>query len=166
MLALALTLLAQAHAAMPAPSRPDPQVCPAAAAIPRELAGWRTMTPVAARDTPAVIRVGQAARASLLPTAAVTYPLAPARPAAANTSGGVFAFEVARAGTYRVALGAGAWIDVVQGGKALASTAHAHGPDCSPVRKTVDFRLTPGRYLAQIVGSPAPVLELMVARLR
>lgn len=166
MLALSLVLLAQAPAHMPAPSRPDPQACPVAPVIPRELAGWRTMAPVAAGATPAVIRVGQGARATLLPTPAVTYPLAPAKPGAAGTSGGVFAFEVAEGGTYRVALGAGAWIDVVHDGKALESTAHGHGPDCSPVRKMVDFRLAPGRYLLQIAGSPALVLALMVARLR
>lgn len=141
------------------------KTCPVAPVIPVELAGWRTMTPVVAGDTPAVIRVGQGARATLLPEAEVNYSLAPAKPGAAGTSGGVFAFEVARAGTYRVALGAGAWIDVVRGGKALASKAHAHGPDCSPVRKMVDFALAPGRYLLQIAGSPTPTLPLIVARL-
>jgi hypothetical protein len=141
------------------------KTCPVRPVIPAGLAGWRAMTPVAAGRAPAVIGVGRGARATLLPGDTVTYALPPARAGAAGTSGGVFAFEVARAGTYRVALGGGAWIDVVQGGTALASKAHARGPACSPVRKMVDFDLARGRYLLQVAGSPTPTLGLIVARL-
>lgn len=175
MSALFLLLLAGQAAVHVAPPMPENHVhlapagmlktCPVAPVIPAELAGWRTAMPVAAGDTPAVIQVGQGARATLLPGAEVNYSLVPEKPGAAGTSGGVFAFEVARAGTYRVALGAGAWIDVVRGGAAIASKAHGHGPDCSPVKKMVDFDLTPGRYVLQIAGSPTPTLALIVARL-
>ena len=79
--------------------------------------------------------------------------------------GGLVGFSVTEAGTYRVALGSGAWIDVVRGGKAAASTAHGHGPACSGVRKTVDFPLTPGRYILQIAGNGTPSIAVMVTRL-
>lgn len=144
---------------------PTLKTCPIAPVIPPELVGWRTMAPVAAGPTPVPIRVGRGVRAALLPGADVSYPVAPAKPGAAGTSGGVFAFEVARAGRYRVALGAGAWIDVVQRGRVLTSAAHAHGPECSPVRKMVDYDLKPERYLLEVAGSPAATLGLMVARL-
>lgn len=170
---LILALAAQgapAHVAPPMPEShvhqaPTLKTCPIAPVIPPELAGWRTMTPVDAGATPVPIRLGQGVRANLLPAADVSYPLAPAKPGAAGTSGGVLAFEIARAGRYRVALGAGAWIDVVQGGRALASVAHGHGPDCSPVKKMVDFDLKPGRYLLEVAGAPSPTLALMIAPL-
>ncbi len=157
-----------------APSRPEGhvhqaqpgmlKVCPAAPVIPAGLEGWRTMTPVAAGRAPAPIRVGRGVRATLLAGAEVRYPVAPAKPGAAGTSGGVFAFEAAKAGRYRVALGARAWIDVVQGGRTLPSATHGHGPDCSPIKKLVDFDLAAGRYVLQVAGSSNPTLPLMIAQ--
>ena len=141
-------------------------VCPARPLIPTELAGWTTPVSVAARAAPTMIRVGQAARATLLPGGAFIYPLAPAKPGADGTSGGVFAFEALLTGRYRVALGAGAWIDVVRDGAALASVQHGHGGACSTVRKMVDFDLTAGRHLLQIAGSPTAMLTIMVVRVR
>lgn len=171
---LLLALLAAQAAVHVAPPRPEGHVqptaagalktCPIAGIIPRELAGWRTMLPVAAARTPVAIGLGKGVRATLLPTAEVVYPVAPARPGAEGTSGGVFAFEVARAGRYRMALGAGAWIEVVQGGRALVSKAHNHGGACSPVRKMVDYDLARGRYLLEVAGSPTATLGLMIAR--
>lgn len=168
MLLLALALQA-VHVAPPVAeahvhAAPTLKVCPVAGVMPRGLAGWRTIVPVVAGSTPVPIRIGRGVRATLLPGAEVSYPVAPARPGAAGTSGGVFAFEVARGGRYRVALGAGAWIDVVQGGRTLASGAHDHGPECSPVKKMVDFDLAAGRYLLEVSGSPVATLPLMVAK--
>ncbi|HEX8485771.1 homogentisate 1,2-dioxygenase [Sphingomonas sp.] len=142
------------------------QACSLAPVIPAELAGWEMMAPVVAGAAPATIRIGQGARATLVPGASVTYAPAPAKPGATGTSGGVFVFDVATAGRYRVALGAGAWIDVVRGNQAVASIAHGHGPACSPVKKTVDFDLTPDRYRLQVAGSPVATLPLMIASLR
>ena len=69
------------------------------------------------------------------------------------------------AARYRIALGAGAWIDVVEDGRAVTSVAHAHGPACSGIHKTVDFDLAPGKYVLQVAGSDAPVATVMVAKL-
>lgn len=140
--------------------------CPATpAALPPELAGWSAHQPVAAAATPATLTIGKGARATLLPAGVVRLAVPITKPQAADARAGLFAFTVPTAGRYRVALSAGAWIDVVQDGKALASVAHGHGPACSPVKKMVDFDLVPGRYLLQIVGSSSPTLDLMVARL-
>ena len=73
-------------------------------------------------------------------------------------------FQVARAGTYRVALGTSAWIDVVRAGRALPSQAHGHGPACTGIRKIVDFRLTPGRYVLQLSGTMATTLPVLIGR--
>lgn len=70
-----------------------------------------------------------------------------------------------RAGTYRVALGAPAWIDLLADGEPLASTGHGHGPACTGVAKTVDFRLQPGRYVLQLSGASQAETTVMAARL-
>ena len=167
---LALAAQAPVHVAPPTAdghvhAQANLKACPVAGVIPPELAGWRTMVPVRAARNPQPIAVGKGVRATLLPGGDVVYPLAPAKKGTEGTSGGVFAFEIAKPGRYRVALGAGAWIDVVQGSRALASAAHGHGPECSPVRKMVDFDLQPGRYLLEVSGAPSGVLALMVAGL-
>lgn len=139
-----------------------PAACPATPAAPP--AGWAAHRAVAATATgTAPLTPGQGTRATLLPAASVRLPAPPHRPAAAGTHSGVFAFDVARPGRYRVSLGAGAWVDVVANGRALASVAHGHGPACSPVKKMVDFDLKPGRYLLQVAGNATATLDLLVA---
>lgn len=143
-----------------------PAVCPA---VPAELVGWARMTDVTAGGNATgapMLTIGVGARASLLPTPKVAYPLPPEKPGDPAGSGGLFAFAVPVAGRYRVALGSGAWIDVVRDGIAVTSAAHGHGPDCSGIRKMVDFDLRAGRYLLQIAGNAGPTLPLMVDRLR
>ena len=167
---LALLLLAQtvppAAAAMDSPKA----VCPAVpVALPADYAGWSvaapmTAAPDAGRVGDAMLKIGQGARATLQPASALRLPVPSAKPLGASGHGGVFAFEATAAGRYRVALGAGVWVDVVANGAVLTSVAHGHGPECTPVRKYVDFDLKAGRYLLQVTGDPA-VLALMVAKL-
>ena len=143
--------------------------CPATpAALPPELAGWAAAVPITAASMPgdlalATIVPGRGVRATLSPVDKVSYPVATTHAGEPGTSGGLFAFTVTLAGTYRVALGAGAWIDVVRDGRFVPSSAHGRGPACSPVRKMVDFKLTPGRYLLQVSANKSPTLALMIA---
>lgn len=164
--AVGLPALAQEpqNAAMPQPA------CDAAkpAPLPPELAAWTTPAPLAAANNPAdagkaTLAIGKAAAATLPATPTVTYALRPEKPGGSVSYGGIFAVDVAKAGTYTIALSTGAWIDVVRDGKALTSTAHGHGPACTTVRKMVAFPLEPGRYLIQIAASGAPDLGIMVA---
>lgn len=161
---IALLLAQAAPMAMPA------KACPAApTALAAEYAGWGAATPVAASADAAgvgdaMLTVGQGARATLQPAGALKLPATTGKPLSATAHGGVFAFEAATGGRYRIALGAGAWVDVVANGAALPSAAHGHGPDCTPVRKYVDYDLKPGRYLLQITGELA-ALTLMIAKL-
>ncbi|SDC04812.1 hypothetical protein SAMN05444678_101218 [Sphingomonas sp. YR710] len=148
----------------------DDQRCAAGpATLPAELAGWTSRHPImaagAASGTRAApLEIETAADATLRPTSEMRYVTSPEKPGDAASYGGLFAFTVQHAGTYRVALGAGAWIDVLSGTKAIASTAHGHGPDCSGIRKIVDFALEPGSYILQVAGSGKPALPLMIAR--
>ena len=144
--------------------------CTVTAPPPSSLESWATRTPLtaaadAARLDTAMLVPGKAVDATLVRTPEVRYVTRPEKPGGSVSHGGLFAFDVAQAGTYRVALGAGAWIDVLDGGKAVVSTNHGHGPDCSGIRKMVDFPLQPGRYVLQIGGNGTPDLPVMVARL-
>ena len=119
-----------------------------------------------ARDTRnALLALGEAADATLQQTPRVAYPVEPGKPGGSVSFGGLLAFDVAEPATYRVALGSGAWIDVVEGGASLVSVAHGHGPECSGIRKMVDYTLKPGRHVLQIAASGEPRIALMVTKL-
>ena len=135
-----------------------------------ELAGWAAAVPLGAAATvqelgAATLTIGGGAKATLRPSTAVTFPLPPEHAPTAGSSSGLFAFTVTQAGRYRVALGGGAWVDIVKDGRAAPTSAHGHGPDCTGIRKMVDYQLQPGRYTLQVSGAPTPSLQLMVARL-
>ncbi|NIJ38495.1 hypothetical protein FHR22_003206 [Sphingopyxis panaciterrae] len=161
-----LALLAPSSGALAA----EPDCTAGAPALPPELAAWGTRDAVtaavdAAGAATGPITIGRAVDASLQPAAAVDFAAAPGKAGEGESRAGLLGFTVETAGNYRVALGAGAWVDVIQAGTALASTAHGHGPQCSGIRKMVDFSLTPGTYLLQIAASATPSIAVMVAKL-
>ena len=145
--------------------------CPAQpTALPPELAGWAKRAPLAAATDAARIKAatlldGVAVDAALTRTSELHYAARPEKPGGTVSYGGMFGFTVKQAGTYRVALGSGAWIDLLNGKMAAASSAHGHGPSCSGIRKMVDFPLKPGRYILQIAANGSPALPLMIVRL-
>jgi len=166
--ALALTLL-------PAPLRAQEAAsggrdCTASPApLPPDLASWSARgSAQAARDAAGLsgarLAIGGAVDAALLPTGDVHYVTRPEKPGGSVSYGGLFAFDVTGAGTYRVALGSGAWVDVLRDGKPVASSAHGHGPACSTVRKMVDFPLKPGRYVLQVAANGEATLPILVTR--
>jgi hypothetical protein len=151
-------LLALMLQAAPAPA---PTACPAIVAPPIGFAAWGNVSAI----TKGPIHIGQATGLMLDPADKVTFALKPDRPVKADSFGGVYQFTVATAGTYRIALAAGAWIDVVRDGKSLASVAHTEGPACSGIRKIVDFALTPGSYTLQFSSAmKAPMRVLIVPK--
>jgi len=160
--------------AMPAMAQMDhgganpPPVCAVPATLPPALRSWTSpvaVTGATDMGRAALLIPGKAARIVLAPMAQVTFPAPSAKPTPPASFGGLASFTVDRASTWRVALGAAAWVDVVSGGKAAASVAHSHGPDCSGVRKMVDFPLTPGTYTLQIAGSRQRAITVLVTPL-
>ena len=157
----------QAQEPMPMSAQP----CPATPApLPPELAGWQGRTAIASASNvagagAATIVPGKGADVALHPTPDVTYPVRPAHPGGSVSKGGIVAFRITDGGTYRVAIGSGAWIDVVREGQAVTSTAHSPGPPCSGIRKMVDFALTPGAYVLEIAGNGTSALPVLVTRL-
>jgi len=155
---IAAPAFAQEAAPAPCPATPAP--------LPAALTGWASASPVTAAATAtdigkAQIPVGSRADVTLSPATQVQF-LAPEKAPLAGTSSGMVRFTVPAARTYRVALGAGAWIDVVRDGKAVGSGAHGHGVPCTPIRKTVDFALMPGDYVLQISGNHDATLSVLI----
>ena len=154
----------------PAAAAEEAAACPATPApLPAELASWpKQAVAGAAIDAgglkQAALTPGRTVNAQLSPTASLRWPVAPQKPGDPGSFGGLFRFTAKQAGTYRVALGAGAWVEVAREGKALTSTAHGHGPACSAIRKIVDFKLVPGDYLLEIAGSAKPEIAVLVTR--
>lgn len=146
--------------------------CPAdAEPMPPALAGWSKRTAMAAAtDAKSLdkgwLAPGVAVDLQLVQTPQVAYVKRPDHPGGSVSYGGMIAFATDHAGTVRVAIGSGAWIDVIDAdGKEMISTAHGHGPNCSGIRKMVDFPMKPGHYVIEIAGNGAATLPLIVAPL-
>lgn len=138
--------------------------CPAPVAPTGLLAPWNAPVPVKAGADgahAALLTGGQAAQVDLLPTPSVSYPLQPEKPGGSVSHGGILALDVKQAGTWRIALGAGAWLDVVGDDGAQRSIAHGHGPECSGIRKMVDFALKPGHYTVQISANGGAQIRVL-----
>lgn len=56
------------------------------------------------------------------------------------------------------------WIDVIQDGKTLPSTAHTGSKNCPGVRKSVHFDVTAGSFAVQVVGVPRHSVKVSVRR--
>ena len=171
---LLLAALAAAALAGPAFAQHAPQ--PACAAVddsklPAALSGWRNRAALAAVATAAdaakaAVPLGRGVDGQLKRNGEVAFPVLPAKPGGSVSYGGLFEIPVAAAGEYQVSLGSGAWIEVVRDGKLVAASAHAPGPACASLKKTVVFPMTPGRYLLEVSGNADPVLPLMVHRVK
>lgn len=153
--AIAATAQTPAPKVMPMPA----PVCTAPAALPPAFAGFAHPVPAAQGSE---VLLGEAATLDLAPGTQFAVP--PGHAPAGGTFGGTLGFDVTDPGTYRVAVGAAIWIDVVRDGASVKSTAHDRGPACTAVRKTVDFALTPGHYVLQLSGSDKPGVTVQVAK--
>jgi hypothetical protein len=147
----------------PPASIPSDTPCPPTTAAPT--GAWSEWVPpaaMAAGGTVPTHTLGTRTDLSLDPTAKVAYKLSLAKPPRPGTYGGMLSVKVVTAGTYQVALGAGAWIDLVKDSKTVESVTHEHGPACSGIRKIVGFALSPGNYTIQLSNSPDPWISVMV----
>lgn len=141
-----------------------PPACPDASKV------WQGARPVeAARNFGAHphpdLALGEPADVALVPAEAMTLAAPLGKPVAPGDRGGLLGFHIPLTGTYRVALGGKAWIDVVQQGRPLPSAAHAHGEPCSGVVKQVDFTLVPGDYVLQLSDAATPHVSVLLSRL-
>lgn len=166
--ALLISLPATAQEAMQ--HAHDESSCSSPGILPPALAAWAephgSLNAVSrARATKgALLTLGEAVDATLLPTPTVKYSVPPVKPGGSVSFGGMFAFDVADAGTYRVSLSTHSWTDVIEGNAALQSVAHGHGPECTSLAKMVDYELQPGRHILQIAANGEPGVTIMVVK--
>ena len=109
---------------------------------------------------PARLLLDKAVTVTLHPGNDVRFVAAPEKHGGASSFGGMVVVDVREAGTYSIALSAGAWIDVLKDGTAIAPSAHDHGAGC----KMVSFGLQPGRHVIQLSGNKEDTIKVMVAR--
>ena len=122
--------------------------------------------------TPAPAKSGDTLRASLVhavditlvPFATAKLPLAPqhAPKAAESFAGFVHIGAPPKAGVYRITLAQAAWIDVVQDGREVASSAFSGALGCRGVRKSVKFQLKSEPFIIQVSGTTAHSVTLVV----
>lgn len=125
-------------------------------ALPAAWSDWAAPETVPAAATPATqpeILLGRAYNAPLKAAASVSYSVQPKK-LADGAFGGLFMLTIEKAGIYTIGLDQSGWIDVVRDGKSVRSSGQGHGPDCSTIRKMVDFQLDPGHYTVQISNGP------------
>jgi hypothetical protein len=151
-LALPLPSLAAAQTTPPVPT------CGAVdAGLPANYAPWRRPAPAAGTLHP-----GTAVQIALRPIAELQAAVPPHQTRDGATMGARLDLEISAAGTYEILVDHAAWIDLVQGGAALRSTARAQALPCTTVRKIIDFSLSPGRYVIQLSGTAAASARLLV----
>ncbi len=100
------------------------------------------------------LKPNSSAQLQLHPEPAVVVPLKKDRARQPREYAGLAALDVAKAGKLEVTLSDRAYVDLIRDGRTLNSTAHGH-KGCGGMAKSVGFDVIPGRYLVQIVDSPA-----------
>jgi hypothetical protein len=102
---------------------------------------------------------------SLAPVSGVPFDVPPERPPRnPDPRGAVLHFDAGTAGTYRIALSARAWIDVVQDGKYLAPVAFVDFMDCADLHKIVAFEVGAGPFTLQLSDATAPSVTIALTR--
>ncbi len=112
----------------------------------------------AATPAPSGGEIGQpltsACRLTLAAADAAKLPNPPTRaPKPGTFSGFVTVQAPPKAGTYRITLSEGAWIDVFQDGKEIKSGAFSGAQGCDGVRKSVKFDLAATPFIIELNGT-------------
>lgn len=169
-----LTMIAVLAALVAAPALAqehshDAPACAAQAPLPAGMGDWDGKASIGTAPSPehavhAPLALGKGYEAKLAKKADVTFSVEPEKPGGSVSYSGLFSFTIPEAGNYTVALGAAAWIDVLEDGKALEPLKFGHGPECTTIRKMVTFPMKPGVHVLQVAGNGADTLKLMVAK--
>jgi hypothetical protein len=101
----------------------------------------------------------------LAPVADVAFDVPPERPPRnPDPRGAALHFAAGAAGTYRIALSARAWIDVVEDGKYLAPVAFVDFTDCPDLHKIVAFDIGAGPFTLQLSDATAPSVTMALTK--
>jgi hypothetical protein len=102
---------------------------------------------------------------TLAPFADAKLPLVPelAPKSSSSFAGFIEAQAPAKAGTYKITLSSEGWIDVVQDGHAVKSTAFSGALGCEGVRKSVKFDLAARPLTLELSGVPTTSIMIAVS---
>jgi hypothetical protein len=102
---------------------------------------------------------------ALVPLVDAKLPIAPERsPKSQDTfAGSIQIAAPVKAGTYRITLSSAGWIDVVQDGHRVRSTAATGAIGCEGVRKSVKFELAASPFTVQLTGIEANTIGLVIS---
>ena len=102
---------------------------------------------------------------ALVPLVDAKPPIAPERsPKSQDTFGGSIQIAApAKAGTYKITLSSAGWIDVVQDGQRVRSTAATGATGCEGVRKSVKFELAVSPFTVQLSGIETNTISLVIS---
>ena len=102
---------------------------------------------------------------ALVPLVDAKLPMPPERsPKSQDTFGGSIQIGApVKAGTYRITLSSAGWIDVVQDGHRVRSTAATGATGCEGVRKSVKFELAASPFTVQLTGIEANTIGLVIS---
>jgi hypothetical protein len=85
-------------------------------------------------------------------------------PKSAGTSAGFIQVAApARAATYKITVSEAAWIDVLQNGQTVKSSAFSGATGCDGVRKSVKFALTAAPFTIELSSVAASVIKIAVS---
>jgi hypothetical protein len=103
---------------------------------------------------------------TLVPFADAKLPIAPEHNPKSDASfaGFIRALAPSKAGTYKISLSSEGWIDVVQDGRSLKSTAATGATGCEGVRKSVKFELAAVPFTVQLSGVKADSIGVVISR--
>lgn len=73
-------------------------------------------------------------------------------------------WHVSEEGDYWLAADSGAWIDVVDGGRALEPLTFNHGLRCAGIHKALKFHLRAGDYLLRVGSDETPGVKIAAGR--
>jgi hypothetical protein len=102
---------------------------------------------------------------ALSPFADAKLPTPPERaPKSPDTFAGFLQIAApAKPGTYKITLSSEGWIDVVQDGHAVKSTAFSGATGCEGIRKSVKFDLTAEPLTVELSAVPANTIKIAVS---
>lgn len=115
-----------------------------------------------AAQSGAALTVGQAMDFTLAAVDTVSFEVPPQRAPAAGTFGATASVTVPPEGELQFSLSDEAWIDVVQDGHAVKSTAFSGVKTCPGIRKSVRFKLAAGPATVQLSGAKKADLKVAV----
>lgn len=102
-------------------------------------------------------------RLSNLADAKLPFPPERTPKSAASFAGFVQVSAPPKAATYKITLSAESWIDVVQDGHTVRSSAFSGAIGCEGVRKSVKFELAPQPFTLQLSGAPTDSIRIVVS---